>query len=405
MGELSRDPSELVSDVVTAWEHLNVQFSRILVGYSRRWASFSFKDLPSSVLEVFANATKQQLPQLTSLYGPGNTNNTQGRCLIDLALAGSTSLHSLRIMNASLSPLLVIAPRLSALTDLVIDSLLLFWPFDAEPVTQTLGTLCRPFPFLRRLSLRLVYLDQVASSPHIIIPVLCPHLEELTLHLRPPSPTARPGFLCADMIVQTTLDNITAPALTHLAVRVDTRHDRVVLDGAPIYDFLLRSRCRLHHLEMEMNMSWDALLRCLELTPELLTLTLFESDLGMLSSYYDISSRSHSADPDSNFLNQELFNALAESCCSGLRSVKLSLCHPKIVESLMRFAWARRRTLSSLKVDFGRVLHGELEHLTSSDLHEQLAELRANGMKTDLQWVRKKLRGDDPRSGLPGVLS
>ncbi|KAJ8084968.1 hypothetical protein PM082_003745 [Marasmius tenuissimus] len=408
MGELSRDPTELVHEVVTDWEHANLQFSRILAEYSGRWASFTFRDLPSSVLEVFASLTREQLPQLISLYGPGNTRNTQGRCLVDLALASSTSLRSLQIMNASLTPLLAIAPRLTALTDLSIDTLLLFWPFETEPVTQTLGTLCRAFPFLRTLSLRLVYLDQVASSPDPIIPVLCPCLEELTIQLRPPSPTARPGFLSADMIVQTTFDNITAPALTHLSVRVDTRYDRVVLDGSLIHGFLLRSKCRLRHLEVEMNIPCESFLQCLQLIPDLLTLKLFESDLGMSSSYYDTASRLHSADPDSIFLNQELFESLAESSdrySPILRCVRLSLCHPKVVDALLKFARSRRASLTSLSVDFGRVLHDDLEHLNSGDVHAQLKELQDSGVKTELQWVRKKLRGDDPRSGLASHLA
>ncbi|KAK7031027.1 hypothetical protein VNI00_013817 [Paramarasmius palmivorus] len=196
-------------------------------------------------------------------------------------------------------------------------------------------------------------------------------------------------------MLQTVLDSINTPALSHLALTIPLKN--VVAEHAPFLGLVEVSNCIITSLELNMYLSSRALVEALQCVPFISTLHL--TDVFQPPPYVTEEGVVARLSPFP-ILDSDVFRALSDNeLCPSLENVTLKLCPIERIDDVVAFALARR-AIKSLNVTFqmndgvGSRPYGRL-----SDKEQEKGELiKRHGIK--VEWHNTGFEG-----GFPGPLN
>ncbi|KAL0058884.1 hypothetical protein AAF712_014422 [Marasmius tenuissimus] len=415
------------------------EIGNLVSRHSRRWKSMILTHVPDNIMDSFiSHLSPGSIPLLESITItalPADLERPQMLLvhLLDIATIGQLrrlridcipeSIFDLKSRHwSALTHLHVLGPIKDTLPSILIQRFAKIFPSLTECALtfgQRVGSSVVPNPYTDPptswRSLRILRL--FVNRSHF--PLRVSHRHEVAITIKE---------------IRDVFGAILAPSLTELSVRhnvdsspAEVRHlDRQV--ETPFHDFLIQSGCAstLTHLDVNLLLRGDVLLRSLELLPLLKSLTVtherpvIERRLEHFGQWGMNYNDEVEATPSRRTsLAQRFFHELIPGfrqysvrvICPRLEEIEILDCSPDVVNDVLQLARLRARHLDvnmqftplrSLKVDFGTQL--QKDAFDSPVVRYELDRLRASGMHVEWTWVEPEVPIiDRPTDSMPDL--
>ncbi|KAK7054705.1 hypothetical protein VNI00_003168 [Paramarasmius palmivorus] len=341
-----------------------IQLLDSLLCHSTRWEALYFKGLPASILSALRDA---EVPRLHTFLLENSEHSfmvpptlLEAPSPIFSAIARAPSLHALHIRYSQVD-FFTLPVRWYNLTDLTLyhgSITSISTPTITNP-TEILHRLAQTCPSLCTLKLSLDVLPGNLQDVSFETQVW-PQLSRLSIsfhHMRIHSRITFP-------VLKNMFNTITTPTLSHLALIVPEHlgPDVPLMPEAPFLDMLIRSKCHLTSLDLDLRMTDKALIDCLQCMP---SLTAFQLTDGQQPyGHYQGADEDVLPETFQTTLSDTLFRVLTPTTsstndvlCSKLETVSLRHCALSHADDLIDFVLARSgqndtAKLKSFKVVF-----------------------------------------------------
>ncbi|KAL0067807.1 hypothetical protein AAF712_005247 [Marasmius tenuissimus] len=415
-------------------------FGTLVSRYSSRWRTLTLTHVPDNIMDAFvAHLSSGSLPLLENISVTALRTDSERpqKLLVHLLEAADTHrlsrLHMCRIPEAIFDRK---TPHRSTLTHLhVVD------PSGSLLPSVLIERFARLFPSLTECAL--VFSPHILSTsvtttpdPYTDAPVRWPSLRKLHLSFHGlgffRSSFRREAITIEE--IRKVFDAVLTPSLTELAVHhiVDSSLADIPRSDqqreAPFHEFIIQSGCAstLTHLNVNLILQEEVLLRSLEALPSLKSL-IVKQERPLLEGPLRRLDRATGRDVDPArpltrpLLNQRFFRELTPgfqqdavgAICPCLEEIEILDCSPDDVDTILQLARMRAgppefnmqvTRLRSFKVKFGQQSKEGVDRLDSHDVRNELARLRAGGLRVDWSWVEGEVHVvDRPTDGMPAL--